>query len=96
MPRSVVVWSKVADPDWNRMEDSEIRDSFKKVKLVDYPVHLNILRGDYITVIVMLERKGKVIIAYYMAPLSVPFILPNNAHSEYCSDQTCEVIILGG
>ena len=45
------------------MEDSE-RDSFKKVKLVDYPMHLNILRGDYISVIVMQERKGKVIIAY--------------------------------
>lgn len=50
---------KVADPDWNRDEDSEIRDSFKKVKLVDYPVHLNILRGDYITVIVMLKGKEK-------------------------------------
>ena len=77
------------------MEDSE-RDSFKKVKLVDYPMHLNILRGDYISVIVMQERKGKVIIAYYMAHLSMAFILPNNALSEYCSNQTCEVIILGG
>ena len=95
MPSSMVVQQKVANPDWNRMEGSG-RDSFKKVKLVDYPMHLNILRGDSITVIVMQERKGKVITAYYMALLSTAFILPNNAHNEYCSNQTCEVIIQEG
>lgn len=49
------------------------RHSFRKVKLVDHPTHLNILR-DYITVIVIQERKsnhkllhGSLVNSIYMA-----------------------------